>query len=98
MKTPFPWFGGKRQVAHLVCERFCDVPEGKSIMSNKVNPGPGTSICPIHGNVWLHTANPVMRDGITLSSNCDYEVRCGICGSLLVHGLKWESVDIQPEP
>lgn len=26
MKAPFPWFGGKRRVAHLVWDRFGDVP------------------------------------------------------------------------
>lgn len=26
MKAPFPWFGGKRRVAHIVWERFGDVP------------------------------------------------------------------------
>lgn len=26
LKAPFPWFGGKRRVAHLVWERFGDVP------------------------------------------------------------------------
>jgi site-specific DNA-adenine methylase len=26
MKTPFPWFGGKSKVAHLVWDRFGDVP------------------------------------------------------------------------
>ena len=23
LKAPFPWFGGKRRVAHLVWERVC---------------------------------------------------------------------------
>ena len=26
LKAPFPWFGGKSRVAHLVWERFGDVP------------------------------------------------------------------------
>ena len=26
MKAPFPWFGGKRRIAHLVWDRFGDVP------------------------------------------------------------------------
>src|SRR5213595_2064073 len=26
LKAPFPWFGGKRRVAHIVWERFGNVP------------------------------------------------------------------------
>lgn len=26
LKAPFPWFGGKSRVAHIVWERFGDVP------------------------------------------------------------------------
>jgi ferredoxin len=60
------------------------------MMTTWINPGPGTMICPVHGNVWLHKANPVMQAGITLSGNCEYEIRCGICGAKLTRGLTRE--------
>ena len=53
------------------------------------NPGPNTKYCPHHGNVWLHAVNPVMLNGVTLSSDAEYESRCGICGELLVDKIDW---------
>lgn len=61
------------------------------------NPGPGTKYCPVHGNVWLHAVNPVMVGGVTLSSDCDYEVRCGICGALLEDRIEWKETTTEKE-
>jgi hypothetical protein len=58
-------------------------------MSEQTNPGPGIKYCPHHGNVWLHAVNPVYVGGVTLSSDAEYEIRCGICGALLVDKIDW---------
>ena len=59
------------------------------------NPGPGTKYCPHHGNVWLHAVNPVMLNGVTLSSDAEYESRCGICGALLVDKIDWHETQTE---
>jgi hypothetical protein len=57
------------------------------------NPGPGTKYCPVHGNVWLHTVNPVRTGDVTLSSDAEYESRCGICGALLINKIMWDETE-----
>jgi len=58
--------------------------------ATKTNPGPGTSVCPNCGDVWLCQVNPVMAGGIVTSFCCDYELRCVICGAILEKGIAWK--------
>jgi endogenous inhibitor of DNA gyrase (YacG/DUF329 family) len=49
------------------------------------NPGPNARYCPeCDDNVFWARVNPVLsRDVITLSSDCDWEIRCPLCGAKL---------------
>jgi len=50
------------------------------------NPGPNTRYCPgCDDNIFIPArVNPALsKDVITLSSDCDWEIRCPLCGEKL---------------
>ena len=59
------------------------------------NPGPGTRVCERCGDVWFPAhVNPILAAGvITLSSDAEYVVRCGMCGGKLKQGLDKQEDD-----
>jgi hypothetical protein len=61
--------------------------------ATKTNPGPGTSVCPNCGDVWLVGCRHVTDNDVTTAS-ADYDEIiarcCVICGAILEKGIAWK--------